>query len=79
MILRHTAEAMKVGYSKVLINEFVIPNRGASSFMTYVDINMMSIMAAKERTEQQWYDLLEVCRPQDSQDLAVGGGFRVHH
>ncbi|MCJ1379113.1 hypothetical protein MMC17_002213 [Xylographa soralifera] len=59
LILRHTTEAMKKGYSKLLINEFVVPNRGASSFMTYVDINIMSIMASKERTEQQWYDLLE--------------------
>ncbi|MCJ1394454.1 hypothetical protein MMC18_007332 [Xylographa bjoerkii] len=58
-ILRHTAEAMKKGYSKLLINEFVIPNRGASSLMTHIDINMMSVLAAKERTEQQWYDLLE--------------------
>jgi len=43
---------MKTGYSKLPINEFVIPDRGASAFMTHIDINMMSILAAMGRTEQ---------------------------
>jgi len=50
---------MKKGYSKLLINEFVISSRGASAFMTHIDINMMSILVAMERTEKQWRTLLE--------------------
>ena len=50
---------MTKGYSKILINEFVVPSRGASAFMTHIDINMMSILAAMERTEKQWRELVE--------------------
>ncbi|KAL9600393.1 MAG: hypothetical protein Q9219_003243 [cf. Caloplaca sp. 3 TL-2023] len=57
-ILRNTTSAMTPGYSKILINELVVPRRGASSFATNSDINMMALLSAVERTEQQWYELL---------------------
>lgn len=50
---------MKEVYSKILINEFVIPERGASAFMAHIDMNMMSKYSAMERTEKQWRKLLE--------------------
>jgi hypothetical protein len=45
--------------SVLLINENTLPKVGASSFSVSLDINMMNIFAALERTEKQWVDLLE--------------------
>jgi hypothetical protein len=45
--------------SVLLINENTLPEVSASSFSVSLDINMMNIFAALERTEKQWVDLLE--------------------
>ncbi len=58
-ILTQLKAAMTKGYSKLLINEHVIPDRGAHMSSTGLDILMMSLLAARERTEQQWQTLLE--------------------
>lgn len=50
---------MKPGYSRILINEHSIPLQGACSFATHSDFFVMSVNAAVERTEKQWYDLIE--------------------
>ena len=76
-ILRCLRLAMSPNYSKLLINQWVVPAQGATTFMTYQDFNMMSVYAGMERTEQQWQDLLKnaglriekIWRPDD----AVGG------
>ena len=49
---------MKKGYSKVLINENVVPDAGASWQITSLDWFMMGLAASRERTEAQWGDLL---------------------
>ena len=49
---------MTPGYSKVLINELVIPDENASTFMTRSDITMMTLHSAMERSERQWRELL---------------------
>lgn len=49
-MLTQIRKAMKPGYSKVLINEWVMPDRGASKFMTAADLNMMSLGGSAERT-----------------------------
>ncbi|KID81333.1 O-methyltransferase, family 2 [Metarhizium guizhouense ARSEF 977] len=59
IILGHTRDAMKAGYSKILINEFSIPIKGACTFATHSDFMVISVNAAVERTERQWYDLIE--------------------
>ncbi|PKX97732.1 S-adenosyl-L-methionine-dependent methyltransferase [Aspergillus novofumigatus IBT 16806] len=59
VILGHIKDAMKPGYSRILINEFSIPLRGACTFATHSDFFVMSVNAAVERTEKQWYDLIE--------------------
>ena len=59
VILKHIRDAMTPGYSVLLINEFSIPLKGASSFATHSDFMLMAINAAVERTEQQWYHLME--------------------
>ena len=47
------------GYSKLLINDFVIPDKGAHWRSTALDIMMMSCVSACERTEESWRALLE--------------------
>lgn len=50
--------AMKPGYSKILLNESVLPDTHCPSFLAAGDINMMSIMGGMKRTEGQWEELL---------------------
>ncbi|KAF1948224.1 O-methyltransferase [Byssothecium circinans] len=57
-ILSHTAAAMKAGYSKLLLNEFILPNQGCPLFPAGFDLQMMAMHAAQERTETQWKELL---------------------
>ena len=49
---------MKKGYSKLLINEIVIPDRNAHWLSTAIDMVMMVNFSAKERTEKNWHSLL---------------------
>lgn len=49
---------MRPGYSKLLINEFVVPDVGATWSITSMDWLMMALGAVKERTEKQWRTLL---------------------
>lgn len=39
------------GYSKVIINDWIVPAEGASKFMTAQDFNMMAIGGGMERTQ----------------------------
>ena len=50
---------MKPGFSKLLVNEYVVPDVGAASSVTSMDWLMMALGAVKERTEKQWRALLE--------------------
>ncbi|KAL2020049.1 hypothetical protein VTK56DRAFT_8952 [Thermocarpiscus australiensis] len=54
-ILARLADAMKPGYSKLLIFECVIPRTGAYWEATAGDILMMTQLSALERTEDQWH------------------------
>lgn len=58
-ILGRVKEAMKPGYSRLLINENVIPGTDAWWEATALDINMMALLSASERTERDWYELIE--------------------
>lgn len=49
---------MKPGYSKLLINEIVIPDENAHRLGTSMDLLMMTVVAAEERTEHKWRHLL---------------------
>ncbi|CAG7953768.1 unnamed protein product [Penicillium nalgiovense] len=57
-ILANTVAAMRPGYSKVLVNENVIPDTEAYWETTSLDLIMMEI-GSGERTERQWHALLE--------------------
>ena len=50
---------MKKGHSKVLINELVVPDQGASWSVTSMDWLMLALGAVKERTEQDWRNLID--------------------
>ncbi|KAF5681383.1 O-methyltransferase B [Fusarium denticulatum] len=49
-ILSQVKAAMKPGYSKLLINENVIPNTGSQWEATALDIMMLTLLASRERT-----------------------------
>ena len=49
---------MKKGYSKVLINDMVLPDRNAPMFSAYMDLTMMTVLGSGERTSKQWHELL---------------------
>lgn len=57
-ILKHLKTAMEPGYSKLLICEIVQPERAEESHRG-IDLVMMGLLSAKERTEAEWRDLLK--------------------
>jgi hypothetical protein len=52
-ILKQIAATMKQGYSKLLINEIIIPDQGAESEATGLDMMMMTLFSSKERTMEE--------------------------
>ena len=58
-ILQQVVGAMERGYSKLLINENVIPDVEAHWETTALDMMMLALFASKERTLRQWKHLLE--------------------
>ncbi|KAF5026913.1 hypothetical protein F66182_943 [Fusarium sp. NRRL 66182] len=64
-LLKNTKEAMIKGYSKLFIYDIVLPPTGASINQATVDVLMMSLLSASERTMGQWEDLL------------AGAGFKI--
>lgn len=57
-ILSNTAAAMRKGYSKLLINEMVLPDTGVNRKGAFLDLSMMALETGAERTSQQWDELL---------------------
>jgi hypothetical protein len=57
-LLENTRDAMTKGYSKMFIYDIVLPPTGASISQTTMDVQMMSLVSASERTQQQWINLL---------------------
>ncbi|KAI1181015.1 S-adenosyl-L-methionine-dependent methyltransferase [Nemania sp. FL0916] len=58
-ILKNTAAAMKPGYSKLLMSEFVLPSNNTPLYPALLDINMMAVLNGMERTEAQFTELLD--------------------
>ena len=58
-ILARLRSAMTPGYSKLLIHELIMPEKGASTWVTTQDFNMMSLCGTLERTEAQWRKMIE--------------------
>jgi hypothetical protein len=57
-ILQNVKEAMRPGYSRLLLNETVLPDMGCSPFHAAGDLNMMGILGGIKRSEGQWGKLL---------------------
>ncbi|KAJ6051895.1 hypothetical protein N7499_011274 [Penicillium canescens] len=58
-ILAQVKPAMKRGYSRLLIHEHVIPETAAYWEATALDMVMLTLMSAQERTRTAWYNLIE--------------------
>jgi len=57
-LLENLKPALRPGYSKVLINDLVVPDEGASWTVTSMDLLMMALGSVKERTEEDWRALV---------------------
>lgn len=57
-ILAPLTAAMRPGYSKLLINENVIPRTGAYWETTALDMIMLTEFSSRERTLDDWQNLL---------------------
>ena len=49
---------MRKGYSKLFVYDIVLPPTGASISQTTMDVNMMQLLSAAERTQAEWEKLL---------------------
>lgn len=58
-ILQQLKPAMKKDYSKLLLNELVVPDEGANWSITSMDQLVFVLGAMKERTETQWKGVLQ--------------------
>lgn len=58
LILQQILKAMGPD-SVILIDDMIIPNRGADWRATQLDLTMMSSLAGMERTEKQWQSMLD--------------------
>ena len=57
-ILRNLVPALVPGYSKILLNESVLPDRDCPAMSAAQDINMMCILGGQKRARQQWMELV---------------------
>ncbi|KAE9374834.1 S-adenosyl-L-methionine-dependent methyltransferase [Stipitochalara longipes BDJ] len=57
--LGNTVKAMEKGYSKLLINDFVLPDTDVPLHPALMDVMMMSLCSGIERSERQWRELID--------------------
>ncbi|GAP91262.1 putative winged helix-turn-helix transcription repressor DNA-binding [Rosellinia necatrix] len=57
-ILKNITEVMTRGYSRVLIVDIVVPATGVSAIQSTMDVQMMALVSAFERTEAVWTKVL---------------------
>lgn len=58
-ILSQLKSALMPGYSKILLNEIVIPEEKAGWFETSVDMLMLQVHSGQERREREWRGLVD--------------------
>ncbi|KAI9875694.1 MAG: hypothetical protein M1830_008092 [Pleopsidium flavum] len=66
-ILQNQISAMEKDYSRLLVNDMVLPDVGAAMFPAAMDVSMMTLLTGMERTRAQWHELL------DSVGLKING------
>ncbi|KAF9697583.1 hypothetical protein EKO04_004422 [Ascochyta lentis] len=58
-LLKNVTAGMKKGYSTLIVEDFILPVRGAALLPAMWDMQMMALLSAMERTERQWRSLFE--------------------
>jgi len=58
-ILLMLKAAMRPGYSKLLLNESILPDKNCPPYYAATDINMMCILAGIKRSRKQWTELVD--------------------
>ncbi|KAI4157988.1 MAG: hypothetical protein LQ342_007848 [Letrouitia transgressa] len=58
-ILEHGRDAMTPGYSRLLLNESILPEKNCPAFFAAADITMMAVLAGMKRSKTQWVSLVE--------------------
>ncbi|CAK1359619.1 hypothetical protein CB0940_05793 [Cercospora beticola] len=58
-ILTNIRNAMKPGYSRLLINDWVVPEKDPHPFMCSQDLTMMHLAGGEERSEARFRDAIE--------------------
>jgi hypothetical protein len=61
-LLSRLREAMEPRYSRLIVNEWVVPDVGVSRFMAAMDINLMRVSGGMERTEALHREYIEKAR-----------------
>ncbi|KAL9045006.1 MAG: hypothetical protein Q9214_001897 [Letrouitia sp. 1 TL-2023] len=61
IFLTKTAQAMEKGYSRLLLDEFVLPTTKTNWRAASLDIQMLMFASGMERTSKQWESLLDRC------------------
>ena len=51
-------DAMEKHYSRILISDWVLLDRGSPWLPACMDMNMLALCSGMERTERQWRELL---------------------
>lgn len=49
---------MKPGYAKLLIHDIVVRPIGAPAYMTAIDLFIMALFGARERTQANWEGII---------------------
>ena len=58
-ILRNIADAMTPGYSKLILNESLLPEKDWSLMHAVGDIHIMALLSASKRSQKQFQRLLD--------------------
>lgn len=58
-VLGHLGDAMKPGYSVLLLHEQIMPESGAGQWVSIQDLNMMALCGVAERSEKTWRDIID--------------------
>lgn len=77
LILERTRDAMKPGYSRLLIQDLVIAERGADQSEATQDWLMLMGYCAHERSEKQWHELLASAGLRISNVYQNKGGYPI--
>lgn len=61
-ILENTRGAMAKGYSKLIVEDFVLQDIGCPLLPSMWDLEMMTLCNSFERSEQDWYKLFDAAK-----------------